>query len=254
MKRSTKWSAVMLAAMLPLAAQAGELAVSGDAGVVSQYLWRGVPQTACTAAQGDLKIAGNGLTGAAWYSNAYASPAPQKAGRSVVEFDWSLDYSGSVGDVGYSAGGILYSYLNDSASNFGEIYLGASYAAAVTPGVKLYYNVASSKNKAYLAGDVWVDLSLAGSVADFAVAGTLSLTNWKKDATNRPVVGGVDKFKSGLSLGTLAVSRTVSLEKVNLTPSFTFSQPVGSKASDGERYLYGVPVKSEVVVGMNLAY
>jgi uncharacterized protein (TIGR02001 family) len=101
-------------------AQAEEISISGDIGVASQYVWRGVVQKGQPAVQGDLGVSYEGLSVSAWFSNSYASPDPQTLGKEVIEFDFTADYSGSVGDVGYSAGGIYYTYLYDSHSNFVE--------------------------------------------------------------------------------------------------------------------------------------
>ncbi|HKI62366.1 MAG TPA: TorF family putative porin [Mariprofundaceae bacterium] len=242
-------------------AQAEDLSIAGDIGVASQYVWRGVPQTASKAAvQGDLSVAKDGFSGSVWFSNSYASPAPQYAGKDVVEFDWTLDYSGSIGDtgLGYSVGGIYYSYLYDSPSNFGELYAGISYDAVVSPSLTAYYNVKGTSNTGtsagfYKTGDIWVDASASGSLAGFDLSGTVSYAKWKKDAAVRPI-GAINTWKDGLSLATVAVSKDVKVGDSTMTSSLTYTYPLAKKQADGNRYIYGLPVKSEFIAAVNFSY
>jgi len=254
MKLST---AVLLAMGLTVsAAQAEDVAISGDIGAYSQYVWRGVEQTVnSTAVQGDLGVSMGGLSAGVWFSNTYPAAAPQYLGKDVVEFDWTLDYSGNIGDtgLGYSVGGIAYTYLYDSASNFPEIYAGLSYDTFLSPSLTAYYTVSDSQSKAYLAGDLWIDLGLSTSVSGFDVSGTISYANWKNDVVNRPI-GAVDTFKDGLSLAAIGISKDIEVAGTTMTPSLTFTYPLAKKQADGERYIYGVPVKSEFIAGVNFSY
>jgi len=231
-------------------AQASDLEVSGDMGIVSQYVWRGVTQTTGkTAIQGDLGIATGGLSASVWFSNAYQSPAPQFEGRDVVEFDWTLDYSNSFGDSGldYSVGTIGYTYLYDSGSNFPEIYAGLSYGPV---SVTAYYNVKDSFNKAYLKGDTWVDIGLSTSIKSFDISGSISYANWKKDT----VVRAPSVFKNGFNLLTVGVSKDIEIAGITMTPSLTATVPVIGKDAAGNRSIYGVTTKNEFVAGLNFAY
>jgi len=234
------------------------VSIAGDIGVVSQYVFRGVTQTSGKpAVQGDLSAGIGNVTASLWFSNAYPSPVAAYAGRDVVETDWGLDYSDSIGDTGlsYSVGGVWYAFMYDSGSNYGEAYAALSYDAVVSPSVKAYYTVKDSFNKAFLKGDLWVDMSLSGSAGGFDLSGTLSYANWKKDAVNRPLAApGVDMFKSGLELATVAVSKDVEVAGVTMTPSLTYNYPLAKKQADGNRYIYGLPVKSEFVAGVNFSY
>jgi len=246
-------AALLAMGMMTSTAQAEETSVSGDIGVYSQYVWRGVEQTVnSTAVQGDLGVSMGGLSAGVWFSNTYPAGAPQYAGKDVVEFDWTVDYSGEIGDtgLGYSVGGIAYTYLYDSASNFPELYAGLSYGPVSLTG---YYTVSDSQNKAYLAGDMWIDLGAGTSVAGFDVSGTVSYAIWKNDTINRPL-GAVDTFKDGLSLATLGVSKDIEVAGVSMTPSLTYTYPLAKKMADGERYIYGLPVKPEFIAGVNFSY
>lgn len=238
------------------AAQAEDIAISGDIGAYSQYVWRGVEQTVnSTALQGDLGVSKGGFSGSVWFSNSYPAAAPQYTGKDVVEFDWTVDYTGTVADtgLGYSVGGIAYTYLYDSASNFPELYAGLSFDSMLSPSLTAYYTVADSQSKAYLAGDLWIDLGISGSVTGFDISGTVSYVNWKKDGLNRPL-GAVDTWKSGFSLAAVGISKDVDIAGVTMTPSLIYTYPLAKKQADGERYIYGVPVKSEFIAGVNFSY
>ncbi len=232
-------------------AQAGDLELSGDMGVVSQYVWRGVTQTTGKAAiQGDFSAGIDGLSASVWFSNDYPSSAPQFGGRDVVEFDWTLDYSNSFGDSGldYSVGAIGYTYLYDSASNFPEVYAGLAYGPL---SVTAYYNVKDSYNNAYLRGDTWVDIGLSTSIKNFDISGSISYANWKKDTVNRPTTS---QFKNGFNLVTIGVSKDIEVAGMTMTPSLTATVPVIGKDAAGNRSIYGVTAKNEVVAGLNFAY
>lgn len=222
--------------------------LTGDIGVASQYTWRGVTQTSGeTAVQGDIGVGVGAFSASVWFSNAYLVPG---ADRDVVEFDWVVDYSDSIGDSGidYSLGGIGYTYLYDSESNFPELYAGAAYGPV---SLTAYYTVADSANNAYLKGDTWVDLGVSTALGGFDLSGTLSYAMWKNDAANRATV---DNFKDGVNLVTLGISKDINLSAATLTPSLTVTVPVIGKAADGNRYIYGTAVKNEFVAAMNLSY
>jgi len=236
-------------------AQAEEVSVAGDIGVASQYVWRGAVQKGTTAVQGDLGVSYEGFSASGWFSNSYASPEPQFAGKEVIEFDWTADYSGSVEDFGYSIGGIYYTYLYDSHSNFVEAYAGISYDAVVSPSLTVYYTAKGNLNGFYKTGDIWVDLGLSTSVAGFDLSGTASYVNWKSDAVKRPLGGaGQDMYKNGISLVQLGISKDIEAGGVTITPSMGVTIPVIAKSSDGERYIYGTVVKNEFIAAVNMAY
>jgi len=246
---------LMLAALLGLSsvpAHAEDTSVGGDIGVYNQYVWRGLTQTSGKAAvQGDIAVGYGGLSASAWFSNAYASPAPQFAGRDVVEFDWGLDYSGAFGDLGYSVGGFYYTYLYDSASNFPEAYVGLSYDALISPSATVYVNLAGSTNFTYLAGDAWIDAALGASLAGLDLSAGVSFAVWATDAVNRVTT---DNFKDGIQVVTVGLSKDVPMGDVMLTASLTGTIPVVSDSVDGQKRIYGTVAENEVVFGLNLAY
>jgi len=245
---------ILVLASSNIQAKAEEVSISGDIGIASQYVWRGSVQKGQPAVQGDLGISYGELSASAWFSNSYASPDPQTHGKEVTEFDFTADYSGHTGDLGYSVGGIYYTYLYDSHSNFVEAYTGISYNALISPSVTVYYTARGVDSGFYKTGDIWVDFGLSTSVAGFNLSGTASFASWKADAANRAIVAGVDKYRNGVSLVQLAISKDVELGAVTVTPSIGVTIPVIGKSSDGEQYIYGVAAKNEFIAAVNIAY
>lgn len=240
----------------------GGISASADMAVYNQYIWRGAPQnTNKTATQGDLALTlplGPGdLSASVWASNTFASPAPQFKGQDAIEFDWTLDYSVSLGDFGISLGSIYYTYLRDSTANFVEVYGGLSYDAVISPSVSVYYTVADSRkavNNLNEVGDIWVDVGLASTIAGVDVSGTVSFARYDSDPT-RSTDKAAGKFNNGASVVTLAISKDYSIGDVTLTPSLTAYIPVASKApGDGKRYIYNTVSDNNIVFGINAAF
>lgn len=102
-------------------AVATDVEISSNAGVVSNYLWRGMTQTANAAAvQGGIDLTYGGLYAGTWASNVdFGSPA-------TTELDGYAGYTGEVSGIGYDLGYIKYGYINEAGINFDEVYLGLS--------------------------------------------------------------------------------------------------------------------------------
>jgi len=230
------------------AASAAAVEVSGDVGAYSQYVWRAVPQTAGEpAVQGDLAVdIGGGLSAGVWFSNAYATT--NGTGVDVDEFDWTLDYSGSAGMLGYSVGGILYSYLYDGHSNFGEAYVGVAADTVAAPSLTVYYTVGDSGNSFYLGGDIWVDLGVGASAGGFDFSGTLSFASWQSDGRVS------DDYKDGLTAVALGASKDVTAGDLTFTPSVMVTVPLASESADGFQKIYGGAVDPSFIAGVNVAY
>jgi len=255
MKFKKSYLAMLMASAIGVSASATvahaeDLSISGDIGVASQYVWRGAVQKGQPAVQGDIGIAIDGLSLSSWFSNSYPSPDPQTLNKEVIEFDFTADYSGSVGDVGYSVGGIYYTYMNDSHSNFVETYVGLSYDAIVSPSVTVYYTAKGVQSGFYKTGDLWIDLGLSTSVKGFDLSATASFVNWKTDVINRVA----DRYKNGISLVQVGISKDIEAGSVTVTPSMGFSIPVVSKSIDGNQYIYGAVAQNQFIAALNIAY
>ena len=242
-------------------AQAEGLAVAGDIGVYNQYIWRGAPQNVNKAAvQGDVSISadiGPGtLSASGWASNTFASPAPQFAGQDAIEFDWTLDYSGSIGDFGYTVGGIYYTYMRDSTANFAEVYGGISYDAMISPFVTVYYTFADASvpvNNLNIKGDIWLDAGVSTSLGDYDLSTTVSFAFYDNDITRSAAqLSGV--INDGIQVVTVGASRDFEVSGLTITPSLTAVIPVVSRALDGKRYIYQTQSDFNAVFGVNVAF
>lgn len=93
---------------------------SGNVGITSNYVWRGVTQTADQSAiSGGLDYAHeSGAYVGTWTSNVAGG----------YELDTYLGFAGKAGAVGYDVGYISYAYPHDTTLDFAEIYLGVSFA------------------------------------------------------------------------------------------------------------------------------
>jgi len=270
--KNTKYFAIALAALLgmssiPVDAAAGPMGISasGDIGVFNQYIWRGAPQNTNKAAvQGDVSLSvpvGPGdLSASVWGSNTFASPAPQFSGQDAIEFDWTLDYSLSLGDFGFSVGDIYYTYLRDSTANFDEIYAGTSYDGdallGIHPFFTAYYTVADSSitvNNLNEQGDVWMETGATGSVAGVDLSAMVSFAIYNSDSTRTADIAALH-FDNGASVITLGVSKDFEIGGVTITPSVTGYIPVATKAADGKRYIYNTISDNNVVFGVNAAF
>jgi len=125
-------SAALFTLSTPAFAKDEAVTVAGNLSVVSNYLWRGVPQTSgMPSATGGIDLgfaAVPGLTLGNW--NASVGPGN--------ETDYYLTYEGEAGDFGYSLGVTYYSYdwksfsSKPDGSNVAtesEYFLGGSYGA-----------------------------------------------------------------------------------------------------------------------------
>ncbi|MDQ6988914.1 MAG: hypothetical protein Q9M19_03455, partial [Mariprofundaceae bacterium] len=123
-----------------------------DIGVQSQYIWRGDAQSVNNdlSVQGDAGIdAGNGFSANVWFATGV-----DVGTGAETEVDFTVDYSGEAGDIGYSVGYIAYTYT-DSALDFNELYAGGSFGIA---SLTAYYN-SDAKN-------LYTELGAGTTVAD----------------------------------------------------------------------------------------
>ena len=96
--------------------------VTANVGVTSNYLFRGLSLSGDAAAvSGGVDYSHeSGAYAGVWQST--ATPAP--------ETDVYFGYAGEAGDVSYDVGYLAYRYLQDTTTNYEEIYFSASYKFA----------------------------------------------------------------------------------------------------------------------------
>lgn len=106
-KRSIVSTAVLGAALFSGAAFAE---LSGNVGVTSQYLFRGLEQSAGAAVQGGLDYSSE----AGFYAGTWASTIGFGGGPGAgAEVDFYAGFSGEAGPVGYDVGAIYYWYSEE---------------------------------------------------------------------------------------------------------------------------------------------
>jgi uncharacterized protein (TIGR02001 family) len=186
-----------LAASFALPALAEDSPFSSNVTLTSNYLYRGVTQTADRGAiQGGFDYANpNGVYVGAWGSNISwltdPSTGSYTSGASL-ELDTYAGYSGSAGDVSYDVGFLRYNYSGESpagttSANTNEIYGSVGYkwvTAKYSRSLSDLFGVADSKGSGYLevAGSYDVSgISLGAHLGKQTVAGTGNDTLSYKD-------------------------------------------------------------------------
>jgi len=181
--------------------------ITGNAGLFSDYRFRGISQTDKKPAfQGGFDVAhSSGFYLGNWNSNIDSS----FFGGANIEMDFYGGFKGAVGDVGYDIGAIYYYYPGSDRNGTAEIkntevYVGASYGPV---SAKFYYPISDFFSAEDLlgggnaAGSYYVDLSgafdlgngfglnahvgyqEAKGAAKGLYAGESSVIDWKLGAT-----------------------------------------------------------------------
>lgn len=144
-----------------------EFTVTGNAGLFSEYRFRGISQTNKKPAfQGGFDVAhASGFYLGNWNSNVNS----QFYNGSNLEMDFYGGYKGAVGDFGYDIGAIYYYYpgsgdaAGTSKIDNTEIYFGGSYgpfSAKYYHAVSDFFSAPGTKNSYYL------DLGFAYDLGD----------------------------------------------------------------------------------------
>ncbi|MDT8451970.1 MAG: TorF family putative porin [Gammaproteobacteria bacterium] len=99
--------------------------LSANVGVVSDYYFRGVQQTASASANGGIDYEHE----SGFYAGMWAADVEGQSGDPApgIEIDTYLGFAGEVGDIGYSVGVTHYGYTGNFDTSYDEINLGASY-------------------------------------------------------------------------------------------------------------------------------
>ena len=155
-----KKSMVLGAAMAAIFTSGSVLAeASVNAGATTNYLWRGVTQSADTAS----------VFGGLDWSHESGAYAGVWSGSLVfgTETDLYMGFAGEAGDVGYDVGVITYQYTQFPDINFTEAYVKASFADL---GVAIASTIDAgegNKDSAFDKGDLYVSASYGFKAGDF---------------------------------------------------------------------------------------
>ncbi|MEN8178524.1 MAG: TorF family putative porin [Pseudomonadota bacterium] len=173
--------------------------VSMNIGATSNYIWRGVTQTEDAAAiSGGVDWASDiGLYAGAWASNVQFAPD-----TTPYELDLYGGYSAEVGDFGYDAGLIYYTYDGDADANFLELALSGSWKF-----LNAGFNYTLSADNDDAEGDLYYFAGLSFDLPqDFAIGGTIG--SYDYDAGGDYTHFQIDLTKSAGDFGDVSLSLT----------------------------------------------
>lgn len=193
--------ATAVAAVLTSGAAAAEL--SANAGIFSNYIWRGITQSNDSAAgQGGIDYGhDSGFYAGTWVSNIDFSgnEGTGYENDTGYEMDVYAGFGGEAGSLGYDLGVITYQYPVSPEFNFTEVYLSGT-MSIVTIGVNYTVDAASGNDGGVFdTGDMYVNGSLdfAAGKSDVSIyAGSYMYENDSKIG-----VGEVDYVHYGASIG-----------------------------------------------------
>lgn len=202
--KSTVAVIVLAQAGLLLVTSSAQAAVTGNVGVVSDYLARGLDQTGGVTVQGGIDYnhqsgfyVGSVFSNAKWYDKT-------GDGQNDASYEWDFyaGYAGKIGALGYDIGVLNIGYPDESKYNTTEVYAGLNtafselaYPTAVS--AKVYY---SPDRNAYLPDPKKQDEAgwYSTAQADIQLKKGLTLTPQVGyafgPALEKEKVGGLDDF------------------------------------------------------------
>jgi uncharacterized protein (TIGR02001 family) len=125
MKKKTLILGAVMAGTLSSGAAMAVDGLSANAGIVSDYYYRGILQTASASANGGVDFEhGSGLYAGVWAADVEGQNGTPPAG---IEIDVYAGYAGEAGDIGYSVGVTHYGYTGSFDTSYDEVNLGGSY-------------------------------------------------------------------------------------------------------------------------------
>lgn len=198
MKKMTKsLVAASVLAATTLASGTAMAEVSMNIGVTSNYIWRGVTQTADEAAvSGGIDYSHeSGLYAGAWASSLGNADAGQGAGGNYspasTEFDYYAGFGGSVADFSYDINVTAITYPQLKDWDFTEVGVSGSYSFFT---IGLNSTIASSVEdtsanaEQFIEGDMYYYASVSYPLpGDYSVGATYGSYNFEDDG-----VGGAE--------------------------------------------------------------
>ena len=166
--------------------------LSANAGIFSNYMWRGMTQTNDSAAgQGGIDWSAGGLYAGTWVSTLGSGNG--------YEMDVYAGFGGDIAGFGYDLGVITYQYPISPEANFTEAYVSGS-LSIVTIGLNYTVDAASGNDgSTFDSGDMYAfgSLDFAAGKSDISVyAGTYMFEN-----DGAIGVGEADYVHYGASIG-----------------------------------------------------
>ena len=205
-------------AVLMAGAATAQAGISGNVGVVSQYIFRGGVEDGRAALQGGLDYGHeSGLYAGTWFSTLdYGAPNNN-------EVDLYAGYSGSAGDFGYDVGLLYFLYTGsgeyadgtaDSDASVPEAYVAGSYGP-----VGLSVNYALDDSTWTNAGDVYVNLSFEQPLPqDFTFAANAGYYFYESDGEF--ITGGTED--GGFRDATVSLSHPLAAAGADMSVNYTW--------------------------------
>lgn len=169
-------------ALLCMASFYGQAGVEANFGVTSNYVWRGVTQSAdgVSASGGVDYTNDNGFYAGVWVGGI------DSGSKNGTELDLYFGYSGAQGDFEYDVGYIYYAYPTTGFedSNFGEIALSGSYKG-FSAGLAYTVNSQVGDGSAFDTGDVYLNVGYGFDLAEeYSLGLTYGYYNFDADAAD----------------------------------------------------------------------
>jgi uncharacterized protein (TIGR02001 family) len=187
--------------------------VTGNVGVVSQYIFRGGVEDQRTALQGGLDYGHeSGFYAGTWFSTLdYGAPNNN-------EVDFYAGYSGSLGDFGYDVGLLYFLYTGsgegDSDSNTPEAYVAGSYGP-----VGLSVNYALDDSAWTNQGDIYVSASFEQPLPeDFTFSANAAYYFYESDGEF--ITGGTED--SAFRDATVSLSHPLASTGADMSINYTW--------------------------------
>jgi len=198
-----------------VASSAEEVAVEGEIGVYSQYIWRGKQESPNTLMVGEAEVElGKGLAA----SFEVATPLDNNPqGGSITELDVGLAYTINFSDLSIQLGYLQNAFINHSAANTGEVLLGVAYEPV---SITYYYAVTSGADG--WKKDGYIDAEVSDVVQDIDLTANFGFYLPSTDAaapTKFPTT------KNELGHVNLTASKAFEAGDLTLTPSIMLSIP-----------------------------
>jgi uncharacterized protein (TIGR02001 family) len=220
-----------LVASFAVPAMAEDSPFSANVSITTNYLYRGVSQTANKPAlQGGFDYAhASGLYAGVWGSSiSWISDANTGVNSAGTEFDTYLGFSGEASDIGYDVGLLAYNYPGDYGTaltaNTTEIYGSVSYMFATAKYSRSTGNLFGVANS---SGSGYLDLSASYDLEDAGIS--LGAHYGKQTVANSPASDYTDyNFSVSKEIGGYGFSATYS--KTNLS---SYKDPQGNDLGKG---------------------
>ena len=232
--------------VLSLAAQSAQATTTGNIGVFSKYVLRGVTNDAESddpAVQGGLDYTNDsGFYAGYWGSNLDYNYKPHGGTTSKTGFenDLYLGYAPTVGDVTFNIGLIQYVYVSVDDSDLTEGVLGVSYKGAYA---KMQYllNDGGWGN----SGDIYWTAGYAFKLpSDFGFA--IDLGYYTYDNNDNSKLGSVTKQDSGFRHANFTLSHPIGETGATAALTYVLAGETRDEVKQGDTMVFSIKYNFDI--------